>query len=73
MEKPKESFETQQPTEQEKQAASMLRMGVILGAMADKNLESVSKMMEVYQNKFQENKPTNKLRPVLMEKYSGGF
>lgn len=55
MEKPDESSELQQqPTEQEKQAAWMLRMGVILGAMDNKSLEIVDKLTKVYQKKLQE-------------------
>lgn len=57
MEKPEESSESQeQPTEQDKQAASILRLGVILGAMDDKSLETVNKLTKVYKEKFKEKK-----------------
>lgn len=62
MMKPEMSSEQPNPSEDPKEKAkSLFLMGAILGGMDDKSLESVTKLIEAYQKKFQEckrDKPT---------------
>lgn len=54
MEQEKSSEQPNPSENSNKKAKSLFLLGAILGSMDDKSLESVTKMIEVYQKKFQE-------------------